>query len=196
MVQTDEPIDAPLHARRQAVVSAVLIGEQRVTALLRHLDRIEQRGPRGDVEVRVVGMEIRAGVGKADRLAVLLPVGQDQDVRMLRMMELVDDVRLGTAELAREFQILGGTQPLAAEDEDLAGEERVPDLDEGRVDAVRFEPEAAQLSQLHPCIPSSCFMRAHASGGSVSRPAASARRKSSAKCSTLRADCWPPSITK
>src|SRR5256885_14994790 len=51
-------------------------------------------------------MEVGAGVRKADRRAVLLHVGQDQDVGVLGVMELVDDVRLGPAELARELEKL------------------------------------------------------------------------------------------
>src|SRR5262249_21842574 len=87
VMQRDERIDAPLHRRRQVVVRAVLIGEQRVAAVLRHLDRIEQRGARRDVEVGVIGVEISARIGEADRLAVLLAVRKGQGVWILASME-------------------------------------------------------------------------------------------------------------
>src|SRR6185503_18548210 len=79
----------------------------------------------------------------------------------------------------------------------LGSEEGVPDFGEVRRDALGFcaEPGAERL-QPHPCKARSCFMRAQASGGSASSPAASARRNSSLKCCTWRADCCPPTITK
>src|SRR5262249_39678542 len=134
---------------RQVVVRAVLIGEQRVAAVLRHLDRIEQRGARRDVEVGVIGVEISARIGEADRLAVLLAVRKDQDVCMLAMMELIDDVRLRTAELPREAEELTGAQALAADDQHLRGEERVPDLAKRPCDAVCFRTETTELCDLH-----------------------------------------------
>jgi len=39
-------------------------------------------------------VEVSPCVGEAGRLAVLLHVGEDQDVGVLGMVELVDDVRL------------------------------------------------------------------------------------------------------
>jgi len=51
-------------------------------------------------------------------------------------------------------------------------------------------------TQPQPWTASRCFMRAQASGGSASNPAASASRNSSARCNRLRADCWPPTMTK
>ena len=146
-------------------------------------------------------MEVRAGVREADRLAVLLHVREDQDVRVLGMVELVDHVGLGLAELAREREESRGRELLTPENQDLGSEKRVPDLAEVRIDLVGFRAERCRASliasaQLIPFVASNCFMRAQASGGSASSPAASASRKSSARCSTLRADCWPPTITK
>ena len=46
-----------------------------------------QRRARGHLEIGIVGMEIGAGIRQADRLAVLLHVGEDQDIRVLRMVE-------------------------------------------------------------------------------------------------------------
>src|SRR5688572_20164067 len=115
---------------------------------------------------------------------------------MLGMVELVDDVRLGTAELAGEFQQLVCLQIQVPEYQHLRGEERIPDFAERRVEVARLPPEGPEGGQPHPCIASSCFMRAHASGGSESSPAASASRNSSLRCRMCRADCCPPTITK
>src|SRR4051794_41637040 len=112
------------------------------------------------------------------------------------MVELVNHMRFRMAELSRERQELAGAELEAAEHQDLPGEECVPDIAERRGDVVGLQAERAERSQPHPWISSSCFMRAHASGGSASSPAESASRKSSAKCSTCRADCWPPTMTK
>ena len=68
-------------------------------------------------------MEIAAGIGKADGPAVLGLVGQDQNVREARIVELVDDVRLGPAEAARERKVLRGLKPLALDRQHLGVEE-------------------------------------------------------------------------
>src|SRR4051812_48920726 len=112
------------------------------------------------------------------------------------MVELVNHMRFRMAELSRERQELAGAEFEPAEHQDLPGEESVPDLADRGFDVVGLERERAERSQAHPCISSNWFMRVQASGGSVSRPAASARRKSSLKCSRWRADCWPPTMTK
>src|SRR2546426_9017928 len=141
-------------------------------------------------------MEVGAGVRKADRCAVLLHVGQDQDVGVLGMVELVDHVRLGPAELARELEELRRLQLQISEDQDLPGKERIPDFPEIRADRVSLQPETAELRQAHPCTARSCFMRAQASGGADSRPATSASPDSSPKSSRGRAHRWPPPLTK
>ena len=82
--------------------AACWFGEQRVAADLRHDARIERRRARRHLQVRVVGVEVRARVLQAGRLAVLLHVGQDQDVRIVGMVELVDHVRLRRPDAARE----------------------------------------------------------------------------------------------
>src|SRR5688572_10149460 len=94
-------------------------------------------------------MEIGSRVLQADRLAVLAPVRQDQDVRMLGMVELVDYVRLGRAEAPRRLEELARGQLLRAKNQRLPGVERVLDLAElrvrqrpGQVDAGRLEAEA------------------------------------------------------
>ena len=112
------------------------------------------------------------------------------------MVELVDDVRLGFAELARELEELRRLQLQISEHQDLPGKERIPDLPEIGADRVSLQPETAELRQPHPCTARSCFMRAQASGGSDSSPATSASLNSSQKCNRWRADCWPPTITK
>ena len=76
---------------------------------------------------------------------------------MLGMMELVDDMRLGVAELPCEGEELARRQPLAAHDQHLRGEERVPDLAERPRDAVRFHAEAAELPHAFNLATSSHF---------------------------------------
>jgi hypothetical protein len=75
-------------------------------------------------------MEIRSGVLQPGRLAVLLHVGQDQDVRIVRMMELVDHVRLRRAEPFRERDELRRGELLPAQHEHLACVERALELGE------------------------------------------------------------------
>src|SRR3954469_15310516 len=109
--------------RRQVVVGGVLVREQRVAAFFRYLDRIEQRRARRDCQVRIIGMEVGAGVGQPDRLLVLLAVGEDEDVGVRGMVELVDDVRLRPAEPLRKAQEFGGGEALGAQYQDLRGKE-------------------------------------------------------------------------
>ena len=184
VVQCNKRLDCLLHGGRQIVIGSVLIGEQRVAALARHLERIEGGRARGHVEIRVVGMEVRPCVGKPDRFPVILHVGKDEDVGMLGMVELVDDVGLRASELPCEVQEVGCSELLRAKHQYLSPTKSVPDFAEVRLDDIGFGAERSELSQLHPCTASSCFIRAHANGGSASRPAASASLNSSARCST------------
>src|SRR5256886_6412602 len=112
------------------------------------------------------------------------------------MVELVDDVRLGHAEPARELEELRRLQLQISEHQDLPGKERIPDFPEIRADRVSLQPETAELRQPHPCTARSCFMRAQASGGSDSSPAAAAGPNNSPKSSRGRAHRWPPTLTK
>src|SRR5256885_17113680 len=137
-------------------------------------------------------MKVRAGVRKADRRAVLLHVGQDQDVGVLWMVELVDHVRLGPAELARELEKLCRFQLQISEHQDLPGKERIPDFPEIWADRVSLQPEAAEFRQPHPCTARSCFMRAQASGGAATSPPAPAGRKTPQKRRPGRARPGPP----
>jgi len=54
------------------------------------------------------------------------------------MMKLVDDVRLGPAELARKGQVLNWGECLAAKDENLRREECIPDVSKRRVYGFSF----------------------------------------------------------
>src|SRR3954466_7916159 len=126
MVQRNEIFYFLLEVRRQIIVGRVLIRKQRVAALLRHLDRVERGAARRHLEIRIVGVEVGAGVGQADRLTVLLHVRQDEDVGMLGMVELIDDVRLWFAELAGKAQKFTRGKALVAENQNLRGEERIP----------------------------------------------------------------------
>jgi hypothetical protein len=61
------------------------------------------------------------------------------------MVELVDHVRLGPAELPRETQIFLGTEFLRPKDQNLRREEGIPYLAERRVDGFGFRAEGAEL---------------------------------------------------
>jgi hypothetical protein len=52
-------------------------------------------------------MPVVAGVAQADRLAVLADVGNDQDLRLRRKLELAQHVDLQFAEAARKFDLPG-----------------------------------------------------------------------------------------
>ena len=107
MVEHDEIVDRPLHRLGQVVVGAVHVGEEGVAASRRHLDRVQHRHPRGDGEVGIVGVEVGSAVGEPGRRAIgLAAVREDQDVRLVRMVEGVNDVRLRLAEAAREGEEL------------------------------------------------------------------------------------------
>src|SRR5256885_16860169 len=112
------------------------------------------------------------------------------------MMELVDDVRLGPAELARELEELRRLQLQISEHQDLPGKEGIPDFPEIWADRVRLQPEAAEFRQPHPCTARSCFMRAQASGGSDSSPAAAAGPHKPQKSSRGGAHRWAPALQK
>ena len=64
VMDAEQRIDAALHRVGQVVVRGVLVGEQRIAAARGHLDRIERRRARRNVQVRIVGVEVRAGVGR------------------------------------------------------------------------------------------------------------------------------------
>src|SRR2546426_5121291 len=108
------------------------------------------------------------------------------------MVELVDDVRLGPAEPARQLEELRRLQLQISEHQDLPGKERIPDFPEIGADRVGLQPETAEFGQPHPCTARSCFMRAQASGGADSRPAGAAGLNSSPESSRGRAACSPP----
>src|SRR6266850_3587224 len=64
---------------------------------------------------------------------------------------------------------------------------------------VLFRSELGVGRFAHPPTPlmaRKCLILDAASSGSRSKPAASARRKVSARSTTERADCWPPTMTK
>ena len=65
-------------------------------------------------------MEVGPGIGEANRRTIAPAVRQDEDVRIVRVMELVDHVGLGLAEAAREVDILVRRQLLVAKHQHLA----------------------------------------------------------------------------
>ena len=185
-----ERVDAALHRVGKIVVRGVLVREQRVAAARGHLDRIQRRRARRNVEIRIVGVKVRAGIGEPERLPVLDAVGQDQDVRVGRMMELVDDVRLGRPEAARERQELRRRQRLRAEDEHLRAEERALDVGECRVGQRIREVDAeglgAEARRQRMQVEHDDTTSATPTSGTPVKSAAAARAGSPARRSTPR----------
>ena len=73
-------VDAPFDLVRQGFVRLVAVGEQRVAARARHLERIEHRGHGRPLLVALVGVEVHLAVRQgADRLAVLADVRDQHD---------------------------------------------------------------------------------------------------------------------
>ena len=94
-VERGETFDPGLHRHWRILICLCLIGEQRVATDLRHLYRIQQGRTRRHLEAGIVGVPVSATVREPDRLPVLFDVREDQDVRMLRVMELVEETGSG-----------------------------------------------------------------------------------------------------
>ena len=77
-------------------------------------------------------MPIRAGIRKPGVLTVFFDVGKYQNFRMLGMVELIDHVGLGAADLPSEFEKLLRLQPLSAQHQHLSAIERLLDFGEQR----------------------------------------------------------------
>ena len=133
VMNCQQRLDASLHRLGQIVVSGLLVREQGVAADLGHHAGVQRGGTRRDREIRVVGVEIRSGVLQARGLAVLLHIGQDQDVRVLGVMELVDDVRLRRPDAARKLDELRRRDVLPAQRQHLVRVQRPLEFPEGRV---------------------------------------------------------------
>src|SRR5258708_33764488 len=106
------------------------------------------------------------------------------------MVKLVDHMRLGPAELAREHQEALGGEALAAKHQHLAGEERVAALLERRVQAGRLKAEAAKFAQLHTEMGSDPFYGL-SFGTSSHFFCCQLLRPSSASCTPLAASSRP-----
>ena len=88
--------------------------------------------------VRNVRMPVDAGIAETDRLAVFLDVGDDEDLGMLRQLELMQHVDFERAETAAELHVFGGRDLLVAEDDDVVIEMGPMDAGEiGVVDRLR-----------------------------------------------------------
>src|SRR5258708_33853191 len=106
------------------------------------------------------------------------------------MVKLVDHMRLGPAELAREHQEALGGDAVAAKLQHLPAQERVPDLLERRVQAVRLRAEAAKFSQQHTEMGSDPFYGL-SFGTSSHFFCCQLLRPSSASCTPLAASSRP-----
>src|SRR5258708_1703770 len=118
VVARDESLDTPAHGLVQLLVGERLVGEGRARGGARHLQRVEDGAARGHFEVRVIGVEVRSGVGESHRLAVAHHVGKDEDVRVVGVMEGVDPGRLGPAPGARKGRELARIEPLLRKDDE------------------------------------------------------------------------------
>ena len=102
MVTHHAPVDFLSRRQVEVGVGLPLIRECRSAGSARHLDRMQDRAARRNIEVRIIGVEVRACVDQADRLSVAMNVGQNQDIRVDRMVKAVDHMRLGISEATRE----------------------------------------------------------------------------------------------
>ena len=126
------PDEHLLHAVGQRLVGEILVGEQRVAAVGRHLDAVEdgahrRLGHHGGVGVPLLADDLLvAGLARdLDDLGVglhALVVGMDEDL----------------AEAAREGLVALGIELLVAEEDDAVVEQRLADVaDGGLVEILR-----------------------------------------------------------
>lgn len=73
-------------------------------------------------------MKIGPGIDQTERLAVAMHVGQDKDVRIVRVMKAVDHVWLGPAPMARKGDELMRRQRLTREYNKTVFMQRIFDL--------------------------------------------------------------------
>lgn len=120
--------------RGQRVVGGVLVGEQRVAALAGQLLSVQQRTQARPLLVRQVRMPVVAGIAQPDRLAAgVLDVGDDEDFRMVRQLEVLQHVDLQRPEAAAEVDVLARRDALVAEHHHVVVEVRLVQPGEVRI---------------------------------------------------------------
>jgi hypothetical protein len=122
----------------------VLVGEERVAAFARQFLRMQQRAEAGLGLVRDVRVPVDARVAQTDGLAVLLDVGDDQDLGVVLQLELVQHVDLERAEAAAEIDVLGGRDLLVAEHQHVVIEVRAVDAHSVWLRSPSAKPIASQ----------------------------------------------------
>ena len=140
-------------------------------------------------------MKVRAGVGEPDRLAVLLHVGKDEDVGVLGMVELIDDVRLRLAELPGEREKARRREPLPRNTSTCEAKNAFHTLPKSGsiVSASAPNKAASSTASVHR----QKLLHARAGERRVHEKARSIRQAEEfERCWMLRADCWPPTMTK
>lgn len=145
-VDRDEPVEHPLHPRRQRLIGHVLVGEHRVAAIIRDLKRVEDRAERRRVEIGHVGMPAAAEI-----VGVLLVFGDDEDFRMAghRLDELVHVER---AEAPAERQMPLRRQMLVAEEDDAMVEQRLVHVGGGRIVELARQINPSTIAPSAPLI--------------------------------------------
>ena len=138
-VHAHQGVDQLLHAVRQGVVGRARVGEQRVAAARRRLDRIQQRSERRLRKVGGIGMPAAAEV-----------------LRLLRLLDDLEEIGIvrhpghervmaGRAEALADRHLVGRREPLAAKHEHHVLDERAPDLVPGRLVLEPGERHAADF---------------------------------------------------
>ena len=127
--------------RIERLVGGIAVGEQRVAAVGRDLDRIQQGPGVGNLRVNLVVMEVHLAVGQCpDGLAVLTDVGDHHDVGMHAIIP--GRTELGRTRQRSEFAEIAGHADLVVLRELLAAEHQdrmiEPSLANLR-DDIRFE---------------------------------------------------------
>jgi hypothetical protein len=138
-VDGPQALQQALHAVGQRFVGEVLAGEERVAAIGRYVDGVEDGSHRGLRHHRGVRVPLFPHDAQVPGLAANLDdlrIGDDG-----RVVGVHEDV----AEAARERLVLGGVELLVAEEDDAVIEEGAPDGRHARVGEIGAQVDAVDL---------------------------------------------------
>ena len=143
--EAPEPGKRRLHAVRERVIGELGVGEQRVAAVRRRLDGVEQGAERRLLQIGGVGMP------EAAEIEGLLRLLDDRDHLRAFLQPGDEGIAVAGAEARGEIALPGRRQVLAAEEDHPVFEEGAADFREtvvgnrrGEVHAPDFGPERAR----------------------------------------------------
>jgi hypothetical protein len=138
-VDRGHAVEQRLHAVRQRLIGKVLVGEQCVAAIVRHLARVQHRSQRRPLEVADIGVPAAAEVARLPRLLA------DLDDLWLRGHAADEFVDLQLAEAAAESELLLRAQLLVVQEDHEVVEQCRADLADRRVRQRPGEVDARYL---------------------------------------------------